>query len=95
MHQLKLEKEQAEAVETAKTTAREERFFRVNKAMEEVSTSTSTKQMYELMVKAVSSFVSEYPLPTKGRAQGQGIPAAEKAERQCESRSLGSNSESV
>lgn len=95
MDQLKLEKEQAEAAETAKTTSREERFFRVNKAMEEVSASTSTKQMYELMVKAVSSFVFHNPLPAMGRAQGQGTPAAEKAEHQGESRSVGSSSEYV
>lgn len=48
------EKEAAEASETAKTTAREEKFFKVKKAMDEVAACTSTGQMYDLMVKTVS-----------------------------------------
>jgi len=51
--QVQAEREALEASETAKTTAREERFFKVNKAMEEVAACTSTGQMYELMVKTV------------------------------------------
>uniref|UniRef100_A0A6U4NIS8 GAF domain-containing protein n=1 Tax=Hemiselmis andersenii TaxID=464988 RepID=A0A6U4NIS8_HEMAN len=45
------EKEAAEAADAAKVTAKEERFFKLKKALEEVAATTSFNQMYDVMVK--------------------------------------------
>ena len=60
---IQAEKEAAEAAETAKTTAKEERFFKVKKAMDEVAASTSTGQMYQLLVKTVTPLPLHPPCP--------------------------------
>ena len=74
--QVQAEREALEASETAKTTAREERFFKVNKAMEEVAACTSTEQMYELMVKTVRlSDPSLYCTPTHFFRSSKHLPS--------------------
>jgi hypothetical protein len=50
---LKAEKEALDAEETIKMTAREDRFFKLKKACEEIAASTSFEKMYELMITAV------------------------------------------
>ncbi len=55
--QLTAEQEALDAAETAKMTAREEKFFKLKKACEDITASTSFAQMYELMIKAVCMYV--------------------------------------